>query len=344
MKKATLYGPRDLRVEELTLDSNHLAPDQLWVETRVTALSTGTDRGNYEGAEQVPGAPPYPRWVGYSNVGSVRKTGEVVTRFRVGDLVFATAPHQSDYLCHESDMLVKVPPNVMPEKAALTYLYFIGLHALRRGNFVPGENVAVIGLGILGLGTVELARAFGGRVIAVGNDESRLAKAKEIGAHLALHSADPELTRKIDVLTGDLGIDLVVLAANPWSAYRTAMEVVRKNGRIAVLSLPGRGEASLDLNPLDLKWFYGKALTIIAVNGMAMYLYPTPEERFNVRNSCAYLLSLMAEGTIRPVRLITHRLPYWKMVEAYELAYRREKSMIGTVFSWNEASAVEGHP
>ena len=56
MKIAILYGPRDLRIEDQPLDTSHLQPDEIWVETRISALKIGTDRGNYEGAERVPGA------------------------------------------------------------------------------------------------------------------------------------------------------------------------------------------------------------------------------------------------------------------------------------------------
>ena len=64
MKIAMLRGPRDLRIEDLTLDTENLEDDQIWVETEITGFKIGTDRGNYEGAEQVPGAPDFPRWVG----------------------------------------------------------------------------------------------------------------------------------------------------------------------------------------------------------------------------------------------------------------------------------------
>ena len=54
MKIAMLHGPRDLRIEDLTLDTENLEDDQIWVETEITGFKIGTDRGNYEGAEQVP--------------------------------------------------------------------------------------------------------------------------------------------------------------------------------------------------------------------------------------------------------------------------------------------------
>ena len=336
MKQAILHGPRDLRVEEFELDTEHLDPDQLWVEVEVSALSTGTDRGNYEGAEQIPGAPGYPRWVGYSNVGTVRKVGSAVQRFLPGDRVFSTTHHASDYIGRDTDLIAKVPDNVAAEEAAMAMLYFMGFHSLRRGHFEAGEVVAVIGLGILGLTTVELTRAWGGRVVALGNDETRLRRAEEVGAHLCLDSDDVNLDDRLSEFTNGVGVDLVVLGANPWPAYRVGVDILRENGRMAVLSLPGRGEEALDFNPLALEWFYGKALTIIAVNGQAPYRYPIADERFSLLRSCEHLLAMMRDGSLQPGRLITHRLPPERMTEAYEMAYRRDKSMVGVVFEWRK--------
>ena len=95
MKIAILYGPRDLRIEEQPLETQNLLPDQIWVETQISAVKIGTDRGNYEGAEKVPEAPNYPRPVGDSNLGLVRGVGDAVKRFRVGDRVVGNLLHLS---------------------------------------------------------------------------------------------------------------------------------------------------------------------------------------------------------------------------------------------------------
>ena len=117
MKIAILHGPRDLRIEEETLATSHLGPHEIWVETRISALKIGTDRGNYEGAEQVPGAPGYPRWVGDSNLGIVRDVGSAVTRVQVGDRIVTRQPHQSEYITNEAASMVRVPDGVKDEDA-----------------------------------------------------------------------------------------------------------------------------------------------------------------------------------------------------------------------------------
>ena len=358
MRIAVLHGPRDLRIEEHPLDTNNLGPHDVWVKAEITGFKIGTDRGNYEGAEQVPDAPGYPRWVGDSSMGTVRGVGSDVTRFKPGDRLIARVPHQSEFVTDELSTAVKVPDGVDAEDAVWAHLYTLSGLCYHKAFFRPGENVAVVGLGVLGLGAVALGPLFGGRVVGLGNSPVRLEMAERMGAHAAYMSDDSDLKEKLDEFTMGAGIDLVILTANPWPALRTSMDVVRQDGRVSVVSLLGRGEPPLDFNPLAMEWFYLKGIALIAVNGAAGYLYPTQlqlrrlpetggppgllaapqaEERFSWNRSCEHLLTLMAEGKLEPKLLITHRLHYTEMAKAYEMAYHREKTMLGVTFDWRDA-------
>ena len=345
MKIPILYGPRDLRIEEQHLDTNNLKPDEIWIKTEITAFKIGTDRGNYEGAEQVPGAPGYPRWVGDSNLGIVQGVGSAVSRVQVGDRVVTRQPHQSEYITKESASIVKVPAGSHPEDAVYAHLYALSAHCYRKAHFQAGEYVAVVGLGVLGLGAVALGPLFGAQTVGLGNSPIRLEMAERMGARAAYMSDDPALQAKLEAFTNGVGIDLVILTANPWSAYRTSLQVVRPNGRISVVSLLGRGESPLDFNPLAMEWFYSKGISIIAVSGPAGYLYPntaqhssldTIRNRFAADHAATHVLSLMADGRLEPKRLITHRFHYTEMVKAYEMAFHRQKSMLGVIFNWQD--------
>ncbi|MBZ0302838.1 MAG: zinc-binding dehydrogenase [Anaerolineae bacterium] len=343
MKIAILYGPRDLRIEDRPLEVTSLAPDAIWVQTVMSAFKIGTDRGNYEGAEQVPGAPDYPRWVGDSNLGVVRAVGSTVNRVQVGDRIVTRYPHQSEYVMRESESLVVVPEGVDPEDAVYAHLYALSAHCYRKALFQPGENVAVVGVGVLGLGAVALGPLLGARVAAIANSSVRLDMAADMGAHAGFLSDDPNLEARLDQFTGGQGIDLVILTANPWPAYRTALEIVRSNGRVAIVSLLGRGEAPLDFNPLSMDLFYAKGIALFAVSGTSGYLFPDRannpmqvSNRFAPDQEAAFVLALMADGRLKPSKLITHRFHYSRIVEAYEMAFRREKAMLGVIFRWDE--------
>lgn len=340
-KKAVLYGPGDLRIEEDTLDTDNLAPDEVWVQTTVSALKIGTDRGNYEGAERVPGAPDYPRGVGDSNLGIVRGVGSAVRHLAVGDRVVSGAWHQSMYIQQAGEDPAKVPDGAADEDAVYANLYALSALCYHKALFRPGETVAVVGLGTLGLGAVALGPLFGARTVALGNSDIRLRAARTMGAHQALMSDDPDLRAKLDRFSDGHGIDLVILTANPWPAYRTSLEIVRYDGRVAVVSLLGRGEEALDFNPLSMQLFYDKAVTLIAVSGGDPSLYPRPAARAGTvggtRHHRPHVLQLMADGVLKPSKLITHRLRYTGMRQAYDMAFKRDKSMINVVFDWTGA-------
>lgn len=342
MKIATLHGPRDMTIDEVPLDTSKLKPHDIWVETDITALKIGTDRGNYEGAERVPGAPDYPRWVGDSNLGHVRAVGTEVTRFRVGDRVVAQLPHQSEYVINEYKNVVKVPDGVHSEDAVWATLYTLSAFCYHKALFRPGENVAVVGLGVLGLGAVALGPVLGARVIGIGNSSKRLDMAKKMGAHATYLYDDKNLKMKLDEFTGGSGIDLVILTANPWPAFRTSLDIVRPNGRVSVVSLIGRGEPDLNFNPLPMELFYNKGISIIAASGDAADLYPLMGVEKGAgafswpdwHRSCGFVLSLMENGGLEPKRVITHRMPYTDMAIAYDMIDRREKDMLGVIFQW----------
>ena len=118
---------------------------------------------------------------------------------------------------------------------------------------------------------------------------------------------------------------------------------MRENGRVSIVSLLGRGEAALDFNPLSMQNFYIKGISLIAVSGPAGYLYPNASsdprltaDHYTADRNAAHMLSLMADGKLEPKRLITHRFHYSEMAQAYEMAYTREKSMLGVIFNWQD--------
>jgi threonine dehydrogenase-like Zn-dependent dehydrogenase len=326
MIQAILYGARDLRLEEKTFDPAAIGEGEVYVETDITALSTGTDLGNYLGrSTEVPGAPSYPRWVGYSNVGIIKKTGASVRNLVPGQRVFSMKPHLSAFVAGSSELMVPVPETVSSEQASLVYLTQLGVAAMRQARYEAGETVAVVGLGVIELGTVAMARALGARVFAVANSDLRAAAARGLGAEEVLHSAQPAPANAADI---------VVLTANTWESFRYSVDLVRYGGRISVLGFPGRAQPAPDFNPLDPAWFYGKQLTLIGA-GLSSRVECQPWDiRFNLRRNLEFILSAMAAGTINLEPIISHRFPARNMRDAYELASTHAKELMAAVFDW----------
>ena len=327
VQKAIMFGARDLRFVAEVWEESDLGPYDILVTTDVTALSTGTDLGNYEGrSQEVPGAPGYPRPVGYSNVGTVSAVGAEVTRWKLGQRVFSMRPHQSAFVARETDLMVEVPAQVDEAAASLAYLTQLGVAGMRQGHYEAGEHVAVIGLGVIGLCTVAVATAMGARVTAIGNSEFRNQLALRMGADRLMLSGDADIR--------DLKADMVMLTANPWAAYKDAVDAARYGGRISILGFPGRAQPAPDFNPLDASWLYAKQLTLMG-SGFSPRAASEPYEiAFNLTRNLEMILDYMRRGRLPLQDLITHRVPWNEMKNAYELALSHSKEMAAAVFDW----------
>jgi threonine dehydrogenase-like Zn-dependent dehydrogenase len=330
MKIAILKKPYCIEIQEVKL-KNNLESDEIRAKTVVSALKLGTDRGNYEGAEDVPGAPTYPRWVGDSNLAIVEEIGSNVQQFKVGDKVIAQLPHQSEWIASENSNICGVPDGIKNEDAVWATLYSLSGFCFTKGGFIPGENVAVVGLGILGLGAVALSPLYGAnKTIAIGNSEIRNKMAESVGADHSVLSDDKNLEEKLNEFTENEGIDLVILTANPWDAYISSLKSVRTGGRIANVALSGRGEETTSFNPFPMEHFYSKGISIIAVSGG----YPANPRMTSWKTRCLSILNLMKKNKLNPSVLNTHRMNYTKIPEAYDLMTKRDKQMLGVIFDW----------
>ena len=208
---------------------------------------------------------------------------------------------------------------------------------MRQVHYQAGENVCVIGLGVIGLCTVAVAHAMGARVIAIANSAHRAELATQLGAESTFQSG----TVAADSLFGGHGAEIVILTANTWTAYRDAMDVASKNGRVSVLGFPGRAQPAPDFNPLDARWLYGKQLTIRGAGHMSRLECDRSEITFNVRRSLEYIFQLMASGRLNLEPAISHRFPYERMRDAYEAASQHSKEFSAAVFDWRHAHSTD---
>ena len=102
--------------------------------------------------------------MGYSNVGVVEEVGEGVNNFSRGDRVVSNGSH-AEMVCVPKNLVCKIPDNVSDEDAAFTVVGSIALQGIRLSNPSIGETYVVMGLGLIGLITIQILRANGCRVL-----------------------------------------------------------------------------------------------------------------------------------------------------------------------------------
>src|SRR5207248_2907180 len=174
--------------------------------------------------------------LGYSCAGTVIAVGEGVDEFQSGDRVACGGggyANHSEINFVPRNLAVRVPDSVPLDAASLTTIGAIAVQGLRQSQITFGETVAVIGAGLVGILTVQLAKAAGCSVIALDLDTRRVEQAREMGADLALSVADPRVVGLVKEFTRH-GVDAVIVTAAAPSAEPTelAAQLCRDRGRI----------------------------------------------------------------------------------------------------------------
>ncbi|MGW7329410.1 zinc-dependent alcohol dehydrogenase family protein [Streptomyces sp. NPDC054840] len=167
------------------------------------------------------------------------------------------------------------------------------------GKVRPGDTVAVVGAGPIGLAAIATARLYSpGRIIAVDLAESRLAAARAFGAD-ATAGATEQPEELVADLTDGLGADVVIEAVGVPAAFEMCTRMVRPGGRVANIGVHGK-PATLHLEDL---WIKDVTITTGLVD----------------TSSTPMLLRMMAAGRLPGSELVTHRFEVGRMEEAYDV-------------------------
>ena len=148
-------------------------------------------------------------------------------------------------------VIVPAGPLPVAELALLTDAVATPLHGLRRvAKVEAGETVAVIGIGGIGSNAVQLAKAFGARVIAISRSDARLRLARELGADHTVVSGD-DTAPAVRELTAGLGADVVLQCADSVQAYQLAVDIAGPGGRVVFI---GSSADALQVQPMRVIW------------------------------------------------------------------------------------------
>ncbi|MFI5329515.1 MAG: bi-domain-containing oxidoreductase [Desulfobaccales bacterium] len=280
--------------------------------------------------------------LGYSAAGVVEEVGPGVIGFKPGDrvaLAGAGFASHAEVLWVPENLCVPIPPNVDFEAAAFAMLGAIALHGVRLAGLTLGETAVVIGLGLLGLLSVQLLAAQGCRVIGVDLDRRRGELARALGADLALVPGEDEVEEMVANVTRDMGADAVLITAASKDArpLQLAEAVARKRARLVLV-----GVAELNLTR---KAFWEKELsfTVSKAGGPGSlepayetkgFDYPLSLVRWTERRNLSAFLELVGKGQVRVEPLITHRFPLSQSLQAYDLILKNLEPYIGVVLQY----------
>jgi L-iditol 2-dehydrogenase len=217
-----------------------------------------------------------------------------------------TAGAYAEYVVHSVRSVTRLPDELGLEEAALLDPASIALHTVKRGVMDPGDTVAIIGPGPMGLMVLLCALALGaGRVLMVGRGE-RLRVAAELGAEPVDFTASDPVAAVREMSGG--GAQVVIECAGTATTLAQAVEMARKGGHVSVIGIPLE-PAALPVKKLVLEE--------IDLHGV----------RAN-RGTCEEVLPLLRSRRIDPRPLITHRFGLEEFPEALETFEQRQEGAI----------------
>ncbi len=367
------YRTGEVRVEEVPAPS--LRPGAVLVANRCSLISAGTERMKIETGKmsllgkarsrpdlvkkvlrtlqtegisatyrKVTARLEAPSPLGYSCAGEVIAVGSEASGIAIGDRVAcagAEHAHHAEIVCVPQNLVVPIPDGVSYEHAAFTTVGAIALHGVRQAQVQLGDAVVVIGLGLVGLLTVQLLKATGARVFGIDVNPARCELAKQLGADIAVHRSE-DVVSLVSGFTNGYGADIVMLTAGGSTndPIELAGELARDRGRVVVVGL-------LKME-IPQRLYYEKELTVLLSRSYGPGRYdPVYEEmgidypigyvRWTERENMREFLRLVATGQVQLDPLITHRYPIDRAPEAYEaLASEQGKQMIGTLLEYPE--------
>ncbi|MBK9926151.1 MAG: bi-domain-containing oxidoreductase [Anaerolineales bacterium] len=284
-----------------------------------------------------------PMALGYSSAGTIIALGKGMQGFKVGQRVACAgggfAVH-AEYNVVPRNLLTPLPKNVDSESAAFTTLGAIALHGFRLAEPQIGENVAIIGMGLLGLLAAQIATAAGCNVLGIDIDPARLALASSLGLQAV---SRPKAVDTAQAFTSNRGFDVILICADTSSndPIELAGVIARDRARVVATGAVGL--------TIPRKVYYEKEISFINSRsyGPGRYDinyeenghdYPLGYIRWTEGRNFEAVVDLMSKGKLKVQPLITHRFPIEQGVKAYEVITGKAKEkFLGVLLTYPQS-------
>lgn len=284
-----------------------------------------------------------PMPLGYSAAGIVEEVAPDVSDFQIGDRVAIAG---AGYASHAEvnvvpkNLVARIPEEVAFDEAAYVTVASIALQGIRLARPELGDNVVVIGLGLIGLITAQLLKANGCRVLGIDLNSEKVRLANETGIDEAIDSSREDAARAVERFTSGRGCDyaLITAATESNAPIELAGEITRRKGKVVAV-----GAVGMDI-PRDA--YYKKELEVLISMSYGPGRYdPSYEEggidypydyvRWTEQRNMEAVLDLMAQKRLDVRSLTTHRFPFDLAMDAYQTIQSGDQEFVGVLLEYD---------
>jgi len=330
MKAKTVVFPEPNVAALLEWNCNEMSPTGVCVKMEYTVISGGSERASITASPNT--SCKFPKRSGYCGVGHVTAIGEQVTSVNVGDRVLVYHGPHSEYTVVEEIKVTKIENDDIDSlEAAFVVIAAMGLGGTRKLELELGESAMIMGLGLLGMFSVQFCRLSGANpVIAADLDPERRALALELGADYAFDPSAPDFVEQVKAVTDGKGVRATVEVTGVAAAMKQALECASWMGRISLLGCTRVSDCEIDY----YQQVHRPGVKLIGAHNFVRPKVESYPHHWTHQDDCRAILDMIARHRLQ-VKPIIHRVVKPEQApQIYKELCESKNFPLGTVFDW----------
>ncbi len=330
MKSKTIVFTKPQAAELIEKEIGTATGDRIKVKMEYTVVSGGTERACIMGMNNT--SQKFPMSLGYCGVGYVTEIGEKVKKIKIGDRVLVYHGIHTEYnIVPESDVTKVENDEIDSLDAAFVIIASMGLGGVRKLELELGESAMVMGLGLLGIFSVQFCRLSGANpVIAVDLNEERRALALKLGADYALDPSDKDFAKKVKEITKGKGVNACVEVTGVSVAMKQALECASWQGRISLLGCTRVSDCGIDY----YTQVHRPGVKLIGAHNFVRPKVESYPHHWTHHDDCRAILDMIETDRIDVKLIVSRVVKPEKAPEIYTELCNNKDFPMGTVFDW----------
>jgi len=318
------------KAEILEEEVPQMEADSVLAEMEYTVVSGGTERANILKMPNV--GQHFPKRLGYCGVGRVLQIGPAVKNITVGDRVLVYHGNHAKYNVKSQDEITKVEnESVESLEASFVIIASMGLGGVRKLEIELGESAMIMGLGLLGMFSVQFCRLNGANpVIAVDPNESRRQLALQLGADYALDPTGEDFVETVKKLTKGRGVNACVEVTGSSYAMKQSLECASRQGRISLLGCTRISDCPIDY----YTQVHRPGVKLIGAHNFVRPKVESYPHHWTHHDDCRAILDMIENGRVQVKPIVSRVVSPEAAPEIYDQLCDDPLFPIGTVFDW----------
>ncbi|WP_436927548.1 zinc-dependent alcohol dehydrogenase [Halosimplex amylolyticum] len=320
-------------------------PGELLIEVEASLISPGSNAGYVQHRRENPDPDADATPLGYQGAGDVAAVGDGVDRFEEGDRVACMGSGYAvhgEYATVPTNLCVAIPEEVTYEEASFNHLAATALHTVRRGDLQIGERATVMGLGIVGQLTAQVAGATGARVAGVDMLPNRVEIAREAGVERSIDAGETDPVEAVDKFTDGAGIDcgFICFGGDGTDAFHDLIEMTKEApdgheyGRIVIVgNAHVEADYPLSVGNMDVRAASRPGPGYHDPEWERGADYPEELVPWTTRRNLQTSIDLLDRGELAVDKLVTHRFPLSETGAGYEALLESPDETLGVVIT-----------